>query len=222
MTWRTLNATHLSASTFGALAGLAGIEHGVGEILQGNRATGGIVIESWPESALFRILGGEPALTLVPNLLVTGILAVVVSLALLVWAVGFVQRRHGGLMMILLSIAMFLVGGGFGSALVGVIAGMVGTRITAPHTWWRAHLSVNAQRVLAAAWPWSFGAAVLAWLTLLPGALIIGAVFPRIEPNVIYSLIVCAFSALAVTIMLGLAHDSYGHINVRRASATSE
>ncbi|NJO84462.1 MAG: hypothetical protein HC828_17950 [Blastochloris sp.] len=215
MTWRTMNAAHQLASTFGALAGLAGIEHGVGEILQGNRAPGGIVIESWPHSALFRILGGEPALTLVPNLLVTGILAVSVALALLVWAVAFVQRKRGGLILILLSVAMFLVGGGFGSALVGVIAGAVGTRITAPHTWWRAHLSVNAQRVLATVWPWSFGAALMAWLTLLPGALIIGAVVPRIDSNVIYGLIVCAFSTLAVTIMLGLAHDSYKHIGSR-------
>jgi hypothetical protein len=54
---------------------LAGIEHGVGEIVQGNRAPAGTMIESWPDSAPFEIVGGEPAMTIVPNLLLTGILA---------------------------------------------------------------------------------------------------------------------------------------------------
>lgn len=44
------NATRVTVSTFGALAGLAGIEHGIEEILQGNIAPGGFVIKSWGES----------------------------------------------------------------------------------------------------------------------------------------------------------------------------
>ena len=84
-------ATRIVASTFGVLAGLAGIEHGIGEILQGNITPASMMIASWPDAALFRILAGEPAMTLVPNLLVTGVLASVVSLVLLIWAVAFVQ-----------------------------------------------------------------------------------------------------------------------------------
>src|SRR4029450_2566453 len=76
------NATRIVASSFGILAGLAGVDHGIGETLQGNIAPGGIMIESWPGSALLRSLGGEPAMTLVPNLLVTGVLAIVISLVL--------------------------------------------------------------------------------------------------------------------------------------------
>ena len=106
------NATRVFASTFGAIMALAGIEHGIGEIFQGNVAPSGIMILSWPESEFFRNLGGEPAMTVIPNLLITGILAILVSLALLVWAILFVQRKNGGLIMILLSIAMLLVGGG--------------------------------------------------------------------------------------------------------------
>jgi hypothetical protein len=70
------------------------------------------MILSWPESDFFRSLSGEPAMTLVPNLLVTGILAALLSLALLLWAVLFVQRENGARVMILLSIALLLVGGG--------------------------------------------------------------------------------------------------------------
>ena len=38
------NATKVTVSTFGALAGLAGLEHGIGETLQGNRAPDGVTI----------------------------------------------------------------------------------------------------------------------------------------------------------------------------------
>ena len=51
-------------------------------------------------------------MSIVPNLLVTGILASLVSLIFLVWAIKFVQRKHGGQVMMLLSIIMLLVGGG--------------------------------------------------------------------------------------------------------------
>jgi hypothetical protein len=84
-------ATRVIVSTFGALVGMAGIEHGIGEIRQGNIAPDGIMIRSWPDAAFFRILDGEPALTLVPNLLLSGILAVLVSLFFLVWVTLFVQ-----------------------------------------------------------------------------------------------------------------------------------
>jgi hypothetical protein len=108
------SATKVTVSTFGVLTGLAGIEHGIGEMLQGNIAPDGMTILSWPESALFDILAGEPAMTVIPNLLVTGILAILSSLIFLIWATLFVQRKHGGLILILLSIVMLLVGGGFG------------------------------------------------------------------------------------------------------------
>lgn len=42
-------ATHVVVSTMSVIAGLAGIEHGIGEILQGNTAPTSIMILSWPE-----------------------------------------------------------------------------------------------------------------------------------------------------------------------------
>lgn len=36
------NSTRVVASTFGALAALAGVEHGIGEVLQGNVAPAGV------------------------------------------------------------------------------------------------------------------------------------------------------------------------------------
>jgi hypothetical protein len=92
----TTGATRLLASTFGVHAGLGGIRHGIGDILQGNVAPGGIVIESWTEGPIATNMGGEPGMSVVPNLLVTGLLALVASSAVVVWAALFVQRHNGG------------------------------------------------------------------------------------------------------------------------------
>ena len=149
------NATKVTVSMLGVLTGIAGSEHGIGEVLQGNVAPDWVAILSWPDSEPFSVLGGEPAMTVVPNLLLTGILAIVFSLTFLVWATMFVQRKNGGVVLILLSITQLLVGGGLAPITIGIIAGVAGTRINAPLTWWRAHLSVNSRRFLAKLWPWS-------------------------------------------------------------------
>ena len=116
-----------AASFIGVFAGLGGgVLHGVGEILQGNTVPSGIMIEAWPE---LTTLAGEPAMTIVPNFLLTGILAVIFGLVVAIWAAAFVQKKYGGLVLILLSIIMLLIGGGIIPPIFGVIAGIVGTRI---------------------------------------------------------------------------------------------
>jgi hypothetical protein len=55
-------AVRVVAGTF-AVAALAGVEHGVGEMLQDDPKTGSLVIESWPDVAGFEPLDGEPAMT---------------------------------------------------------------------------------------------------------------------------------------------------------------
>jgi hypothetical protein len=216
------NATKVTLSTFGALAGLAGIEHGIGESLQGNSAPDGIMIVSWPESELFRIVGGEPAMTIVPNLLVTGILAILVSLVFLVWVTMFVQQKYGGPVLILLSLVMLLVGGGFGPPLLGLILGVAATRINAPFTWWRAHLSTSSRRALGKVWPWSFVAGVIAWLFLFPGSLLLDYFVGVTNPErTIAMAALTAFGLLLVTIVTGFAYDLQRQTDVQQTPAMS-
>jgi hypothetical protein len=120
---KTRNATSATVSVFGSFVGLAGLEHGIGEVLQGNVAPAGTVFPSWPGSAFFRSVAGEPAMSLVPNLLASGILSILVSLLFLVWAVAFPHRKHSGLVLVLLSIVLLLVGGGFGPPLLAIFNG---------------------------------------------------------------------------------------------------
>ena len=83
-----------------------------------------IVFKAWPSLIA---LGGEPAMTIIPSLLVTGILTIVVGALLAVWAAKFISRKRGGLVLILLTIAMLLVGGGIVPPLFGIVAGVIAT-----------------------------------------------------------------------------------------------
>jgi hypothetical protein len=216
------NATKVTVSTFGVVAALAGLEHGIGEILQGNRAPDGIMILSWPESAFFRIVAGEPAMTIVPNLLVTGILAVIASLVFLVWVTMFVQRKHGGLVLILLSLVMLLVGGGFGPPLLGIILGVAATRINAPFRWWRTHQSPGARQFLTKLWPWSLVAGFIAWLLLLPGSTLLDYFVGVTNPErTMATLVFSAFGLLLLAILTGFVHDTQRQTDIQQTPAMS-
>ena len=139
------------ARVFGVFAGISGAVHGIGETLQGNAATGGAVINSWAEGPIALYMGGEPAMTLIPNFLVTGMTTLLVSLALAVWAARFSNRNHYGRVMLLLSTLMLLVGGGFAPPVVGLLAGAAGTRVKSPLNWWGRRLG-GARGLLADMW----------------------------------------------------------------------
>lgn len=194
-------ATRITVSAFGVLAGLAGIEHGVGEIRQGGEQPDGIAFESWPDTGAFAPLDGEPAMSLVPNLLVSGVLAIVVSVVFIVWVVWHIDRPHGGLVLIGLSLALLLGGGGFGPPLLGVILGVAAMRRSSPPRRLRHH-------VLAAMWPWSLAAALVAWLTLMPGLVLIEATVGLPSPDAVVATVTSsAFALLFLTIATAYARD---------------
>ena len=202
-----LNAARATASTLGVLAGLGGIIHGIGEILQGNIAPSGLMIYSWTQGPIATTMGGEPAMTIISNLFATGVLTVLVSFAVLVWSAAFVQGRNGGWVLILLSIFMLLVGGGFAPPIIGVLAGVAGLGINASHTWWRKHLSVNVRRRLAKAWPWVFGVCVIDGVFLVVGSVILVYFFDVNNPNLFVGCFFVAVGAVPVAIFTGIVHD---------------
>ncbi|MDD5082324.1 MAG: hypothetical protein PHU08_03005 [Dehalococcoidales bacterium] len=202
------NATRAMVSTLGVIMGLGGIEHGIGEVLQGNTVPSGVVFPSWPDSAFFRVVAGEPAMSIIPNFLVTGILAILFSLVFTVWVTMFIHRRNGGLFLILLSIIMLLVGGGIFPPIIGIMIGILGTRINTPLTWWRVHLPINLRQFLRKLWLWSFTVCIIAWLLLFPGMSIMDYFFGVNDPNLTYITILCAFGFLLLTIFTGFVKDA--------------
>ena len=199
-------ATRVVASVFGAYAGLLGVTHGVLEIRQGNVAPDGILIQAvGPPCQMSEVWHGcWPAVTLVPSYLVTGVLAVLVSLAVIVWAMFFVQRKHGGLILILLAIMILPVGGGIIPAWIGIIAGAVGTRIRAPLTWWRERLSGNSLRFLAKLWPWP----LIAYFVWVSAQWILGHFFNEFMLERGFLFMLFEFGLLLLTVITGLASDA--------------
>ncbi len=116
------------ASILGIFAGISGASHGPGEILQGNMAPSEIIIEAWPALTL---LAGEPAMTLIPSFSVSGILTVIIGVAVTVWTATttHIQSKGGALVLILLSVMMLFVGGGLIPPVFGVMAGIIGLRV---------------------------------------------------------------------------------------------
>jgi hypothetical protein len=196
-----------TALVFGILAGLGGLTHGIGEVLQGNVKPDGIIINSWTQGPIATNMGGEPGMTIVPNLLVTGILTILVSLAVMVCA-AFVRNKNSGRTLLLLSIIMLLVGGGFGPPIIGILAGVAGTRIGRPSIWWRKRRSVKVWRFLGSVWPWIFGLAVMNGVFLVIGSVILVYLFDLNNPDLFTNCFFFAVLSLFLTISIGRAYDA--------------
>jgi len=145
-------ATRIIVSTIGVILGIAGLDHGIFEILQGNTPTSGLIIQAiGPDQKLW---GTEEAFTIIPNFLLTGIAAVIVSLAIIVWSVRFVHTKHGARVFGLLFILLFLVGGGIAAQIMfAPVTWAAATRINKPLDWWRKILPEGVRRGLAKIWP---------------------------------------------------------------------
>jgi hypothetical protein len=196
-------ATRVVISIFGILAGMAAIEHGLGEISQGSIRPAGLLIQSWPNSAAFAILTGEPALTVLPNLLLSGVLTVIIAVALAIWSVAFIQRPGGGLVLILLSVVLLLVGGGLGPPLLGMILGVAAVRTHSMprRTPGRFLLS------LAPIWPWITAVGVAGYLALLPGTVLLYYFAGAANDTLVYALTFISFAALILSLVAARAAD---------------
>ena len=79
---RSVNqAVKITVATIGIIFGFGGISHGILEALQGNNPTGGLIIDAIGESHRRWLHGNEPAFTVIPNFLLTGIAAIVTGTA---------------------------------------------------------------------------------------------------------------------------------------------
>ena len=148
------SAIRLVASTFGILVGLAGIEHGIFEILQGNVKPDGLLVDAIGPAQRFWEYGSETALTVIPNMLLSGILAIFFGIVVSIWAAYFINRKYGALVFMFLSVILWLVGGGFAPLFMAVFGFIAASRIDSPLNYWRTRLSGFLKRFLAMLWPW--------------------------------------------------------------------
>jgi hypothetical protein len=199
------NATRMTASVLGLTAGGAGVEHGIFEILQGNTRPEGLLIPSIGPPCMPELSWNqcEPAMTIIPSFLITGILAVIFGVVVMIWSAFFLQRKRGDLVLILLCFPLLLFGGGLLPPLIGMIAGALGTRINKPLSAEGSLRSDGLLWFLAVLWPWSLALYVL-WVL---GQFVIGHFFNDWLLANGYLIIVMVLGTLLLAVVSAYAHD---------------
>ena len=203
-------ATRIIVATLGTIFGLSGMSHGFFETLQGNIPTGGMFIAAIGEAQIMWPHGNEYAFSLIPNFLITGITAMLVSLAIIVWSIGFVHKKHGPLVLFLLFVSLFLVGGGVAQIIFFPIICLVATRINKPLTWWRKVLPARIHKPFGRWWPWCLAIVSLLFIFALQIA-VTGFVPGMSDPDEILSFTMLCLGLAAilmpVTFISGFAYD---------------
>lgn len=206
-----LNATRITATVIGVFFGLfSGVNHGFFELLQGNKPTDGLFIPAIGEAQRFWLLGTEDAFTLIPNFMITGIVSMIVGVAIIVWSIWYLPTKYGRTIFLGLFILSFLVGGGIGQVFFFIPAWAFATRLGKPLTWWRKVLPRRSWLFLSKLWPVTL---VLATLVMLIGLeMAIFGYFPGLtEPEAIQNtalLFVLASALLyVVSFIAGFGHE---------------
>lgn len=139
-------------------------------------------------------------MSIIPNLLLTGILSVILGLLILVWSIFFTQRKHGGLDLMLLSVALLLFGGGIFPPLIGLIAGATGTRINKPLP---GQTPGRFLRLVAKLWPWP----LVVFMVWVLGQFVVGYFFNDFLISVMGFGLLLILLTLPLSVYTAYAHD---------------
>ncbi len=200
-------ASRASISVFGVIISFAGIEHGIGEILQGNQAPTGVMIASWPTSPFFRMLAGEPAMTIIPNLLATGMLAILTTVIFLMLSTAWLNKKFAGWMMIPVAIAMLLSGAGMSPPILVVILSVATIVMHNPTRKIRSRKRTSFHQLRAKLWQGTLILSVICWLAVLPGLPLLDYFSDVNSPLLVLVVTLCAIGTLLLTLNFARARD---------------
>lgn len=202
-------STRINVALLGVIFGISGINHGFFETLQGNTPTGSLFIAAIGEAQKMWPHGSEPAFTLIPNFLITGVAAILVGLGIIIWSLGFVHKKNGPTILLLLFILLLLVGGGVAQILFFPWIWLVSTRINKPLTWWRKHLPAD-YKPSGKLWALCLSASTV----LLSASLVIATTgfIPVVDdPEVVVTVMLLFLASevvlLPLTFIFGFRHD---------------
>jgi hypothetical protein len=200
------NAIRITSTSLGIYAGLLGAEHGIFELMQGNIRTGGLVIQAMGPACQAEGMWHAcfPAFTVLPSYVASGLLATLFSLSVAAWAATCLQLRRGGLILLLLSVGMFLTGGGFVPLLTGSMAAFSASTFHLPGGQRQRGLPRSLRRFLAALFPW----ALLLIAVWIPGSWLMGHFLPGIMLQ-IGTMLFLLFDLILplVSVFAAFAHD---------------
>ena len=192
----------------GILCGIAGMEHGFFEMLQGNTAPADFRIDAIGPAVKFWEHGSEPAYTLIPNFLITGIAAMCVGLMLAIWSIFFLEKKPGLIVFLLLGIVLFMVGGGVAPFFIVVMNLFVIWRIGKPFPAKKGLVSENARHISPVFWIGSLIVFSISYFFALELA-VFGWFFGMENPVIIlYGFAVAIPVFFVLTAATGLIYDS--------------
>jgi len=204
-------ATRIITITLGILLAVAGLEHGLFEALQGSTPTNGFFIQAINKTMQRWAYGGEDALTIISNYLVTGIASMSVSVFIIIWSVLFVHRSHGPVVLLLLFILLTLVGGGIGFIPFFIVTWAYATRINKPLIWWKRILKGKASTSIASIWPYTLSAAFVCWGIAIEIAIL--GYFPgqsdaEVLIAIVWAFLLATMLLINISYVSGFAYDS--------------
>ncbi|GAA5521142.1 hypothetical protein LQ318_05320 [Aliifodinibius salicampi] len=204
------SAAKAIASSFGVLGGLGGLIHGIGEVLQGNIMIDGFYINSWDQGPIAMYLGGDPAITIFQSFLIAGIVTLIISGVLIVWSVAFLNNKRSGVVLMLLSVAMLLSGGGVGPPTLAILAGISASGINSSYDWWRKHTTESLLSLFSKLWPWIFALTVINGIFLIVGHVIAAYYFgsPALE-SIFLNSFGFAVITLIISMITGIGYDLF-------------
>jgi hypothetical protein len=215
-------ATRTVVSTLGILVGIGSIDHGLLETLQGYRPTPGLIINALGSGYRWTVWkeGGEGAFTLIPNFLVTGIIATLLGVLMILWALRFIHKKHGPAVFLLLGIASFLMGGGVAQIVLFTIVWGFATRIRSPLSFWRWLIPPPVRPALGCLWPWTLTAATILFLIALEIAIFgyVPGVTGQTELlHICWKILAVALMLYLMSILSGFAADIEVRARVERS-----
>jgi hypothetical protein len=199
---RRVGGTRVIATVLGVFVGVSGLDHGLFEVLQGSVPTPGLLIRAIGPDQQTWSYGTEDALTVLPNFLLAGMVAILVGLLTIGWSIWFIDRPRGPIGLLGLGMLLFLAGGGIAMLAFLFLGWAVARRIGRPFGWWRAIVPTPVASALASLWPWLVVVGVVLYAVALEIA-IFGFVPGVSDPGLV--LAVCWLALLAMFIAFVLA-----------------
>ncbi len=209
------SATRTIASTLCVLVGIGSIDHGFLECLQGFRPTPGLIVNALGSGYRWTVWkqGGEGAFTLIPNFLVTGVVATFIGLAMIAWSLRFLHSPRGPTVFLILGVVSFLTGGGVAQIVLFTLAWAVATQIGAPLEFWKRLLPRAARPSLGRLWPWTLGTATVLFIVALEIAVfgyVPGVSEQTLILHICWGSLAVALVLYLISIASGFAHDIGG------------
>ena len=150
------NPQRTLAKTYGIIVGLTAIVHGFFETLQGNEQITSSFIEAIGPNQKLWAYGTLHAVTYAPTYLIAGFLAITMGIIVIVWSILFLEKNVGAIIMFLLVIITFLVGGGYGVPMtIGILASIAAVNMNKLKMIISEHSSIKMTNLNLNAWPGS-------------------------------------------------------------------